>query len=129
MTTPTKENSVDVMAQIKLTYTLSKIVVAQMRFIREYHNKETQKVINEAKARVNHYVKTIEKSLDPKEIENQEEISMEMLERIYNEVNQETIMSREFISANSEEVGGKLLVDVSKKMNRNNKIDLIFFDK
>jgi|JI8StandDraft_1071087.scaffolds.fasta_scaffold1001407_1 hypothetical protein len=87
MTTPTKENSVDVMAQIKLTYTLSKIVVAQMRFIREYHNKETQKVINEAKARVNHYVKTIEKSLDPKEIENQEEISMEMLERIYNEVN------------------------------------------
>jgi len=44
---------------------------------------------------------------------------------IYNEVNQETIMSREFISANSEEVGGKLLVDVSKKMNRNNKIDLI----
>jgi hypothetical protein len=87
MTTPTKENSVDVMAQIKLTYTLSKIVVAQMRFIREYHNKDTQKIVNEAKAKLSHYVTTIEKSLDPKEIENQEEISMEMLERIYNEVN------------------------------------------
>ena len=86
-TTPTKENCVDVMAQIKLTYTLSKIVVAQMRFIREYHNKETQKVINEAKARVNHYVKTIEKSLPPDEIEVQEELSMAMLEEIYNKLN------------------------------------------
>jgi len=44
---------------------------------------------------------------------------------IYNEVNQETIMSREFISANSEEVGGKLLVDITKKFNRDKKIDLI----
>lgn len=44
---------------------------------------------------------------------------------IYNEVNQETIMSREFISANSEEVGGKLLVDITKKFNRGKKIDLI----
>jgi hypothetical protein len=47
------------------------------------------------------------------------------LEGVYTKVNQETIMSRGFVSANSEEVGGKLLVDVSKKMNRNNKIDLI----
>jgi hypothetical protein len=47
------------------------------------------------------------------------------LEGFYTKVNQETIMSREFVSANSEEVGGKLLIDVSKKMNRNNKIDLI----
>ena len=47
------------------------------------------------------------------------------LEGVYTEVNQETIMSREFVSANSEEVGGKLLVDVSKKMNRDKKIDLI----
>lgn len=87
MTTPTKENSVDVMAHIKLTYTLSKIVVAQMRFIREYHNKDTQKIINEAKAKLNHYVTTIEKSLAQEEIEKQEEVSMEMLERIYNEIN------------------------------------------
>ena len=29
------------------------------------------------------------------------------LEGVYTEVNQETIMSREFVSANSEEVGGK----------------------
>lgn len=47
------------------------------------------------------------------------------LEGVYTEVNQETIMSREFISANSEEVGGKLLVDVTKKFNRDKKIDLI----
>jgi hypothetical protein len=47
------------------------------------------------------------------------------LEGVYTEVNKETIMSREFVSANSEEVGGKLLVDVSKKMNRDKKIDLI----
>ena len=45
------------------------------------------------------------------------------LEGVYTKVNQETIMSREFVSVNS--VGGKLLIDVSKKMNRNNKIDLI----
>jgi hypothetical protein len=44
---------------------------------------------------------------------------------IYKEVNQETIMSREFVSYNSEEVGGKLLVDVTKKFNRDKKIDLI----
>jgi hypothetical protein len=47
------------------------------------------------------------------------------IEGIYTEVNQETIMSREFVSANSEEVGGKLLVDVTKKFNRDKKIDLI----
>ena len=44
---------------------------------------------------------------------------------IYKEVNQETIMSREFVSYNSEEVGGKLLVDITKKFNRDKKIDLI----
>lgn len=43
----------------------------------------------------------------------------------YTQVNQETIMSREFLMANSEEVGGKLMIDVTKKFNRDKKIDLI----
>jgi hypothetical protein len=51
------------------------------------------------------------------------------LEGVYTEVNQETIMSREFVFVNSKEGKegklGKLLVNVSKKMNRNKKIDLI----
>jgi len=44
---------------------------------------------------------------------------------VYIEVNQETIMSREFVSTNSEGLGGKLLVDVTKKINRDKKINLI----
>ena len=43
----------------------------------------------------------------------------------YTQVNQETIMSREFVMANSEEVGGKLMIDVTKKFERDKKIDLI----
>jgi len=43
----------------------------------------------------------------------------------YIKVNQETIMSREFVMANSEEVGGKLMIDVTKKFERDKKIDLI----
>jgi hypothetical protein len=43
----------------------------------------------------------------------------------YTQINQETLMSREFITFNSEEIGGKLLVNVTKKFERDKKIDLI----
>jgi hypothetical protein len=48
------------------------------------------------------------------------------LEGNYTQVNQETLMSSEFINRNSrEEFGGKLMIDVTKKFNRDKKIDLI----
>ena len=44
----------------------------------------------------------------------------------YTQVNQETLMSSEFINRNSrEEFNGKLMIDVTKKFNRDKKIDLI----
>lgn len=44
---------------------------------------------------------------------------------VYTEVNQETIISYNFLINNSEKFGGKLFFDVTKKINRDNKIDLI----
>jgi hypothetical protein len=44
---------------------------------------------------------------------------------VYVKINQETIMSREFVTYNSEEIGGKLLVDLTNRFNRDKKIDLI----
>ena len=43
----------------------------------------------------------------------------------YTQVNQETLMSKSFIEINSQEFGSKLMIDITKKFNRDKKIDLI----
>jgi len=51
---------------------------------------------------------------------------------VYTEINQETLMSRDFITANAnwdifqiDRINGKLLLNVTREFNRDNKIDLI----
>ena len=44
---------------------------------------------------------------------------------LYHEVNSETILSREFVTLNSTEMDGKLFTNITKQVERDNKINLI----
>lgn len=83
----TKLTEEQIISHVKLAYAVSKALIAELHFIRDYHNPEVKKILNEAKSRLSHYVKTIEKSLPHGETERQYEISLELLERLYKEVN------------------------------------------
>ena len=43
----------------------------------------------------------------------------------YHEVNSETILSREFVTLNSTEMDGKLFINITKQVERDNKINLV----
>lgn len=72
--------------EIRRAYILARALNVQYQFIREIVSDDLRKLINEAKAKNSHFIKTIDKNFDRKnqqqQIEFDEELAFQLLEQI-----------------------------------------------
>lgn len=76
---------IDVVKELSVTYYLAKTLHYQMRYLREYLNKDFNKRLSEAAAKNNYFCSGIEQFVPHSEEFALEEIAMQVLEKV-NEV-------------------------------------------
>lgn len=78
--------SVDNIKEVRRAYLLARALNTQYQFVREFVNDDLRKIINEAKAKNAHFIKTIDQSFDKRNIQLQilqdEELAFQLLEAL-----------------------------------------------
>ena len=74
---------VDVIKELVYAYYLCKATNYQMKFVREYVSKDFKKILSDASAKNNHFCTEIEKMIPKKELGAIDEITMQLLEGVY----------------------------------------------
>jgi len=75
-------HKVDIIKELSNTYYLAKALHYQMRFVRDYLNKDFKKILSEAAAKNNHFCSQIEQYVPMQEQAALDEISMQILEAV-----------------------------------------------
>ena len=77
-------HKIDVIKEISTTYYMAKALHYQMRYIRDYLNKDFKKMLSEAAAKNNHFCSQIEQYVPMQEQDALDEITMQILEAVNN---------------------------------------------
>ena len=77
-------HKIDVIKEISTTYDMARALHYQMRYIRDYLNKDFKKMLSEAAAKNNHFCSQIEQYVPMQEQDALDEITMQILEAVNN---------------------------------------------
>lgn len=75
-------HKIDVIKELSTTYYMAKALHYQMRYVRDYLNKDFKKMLSDAAAKNNHFCTQIEQYVPTQEQGALDEISMQILESV-----------------------------------------------